>query len=219
MSNLINRLRLAKLLQAFAEITTEDGTTFSYEGDLEVGTEVFTTDPESNELVPVTDGEYVYDGKVFTVVAGKVTVIEEHVEEAPAEEEKPAEEEPAPEEAPAEEEPAPVEEEENPVEEEEKPAEEPAPEEEEPVKEEEPAAEEEVEKDNIDELKAAIEEKDARIAELEAEIAELKEKIAKAEEPVDEPAEDKFSKQKEIKVEKNEYNIVGALRQMRENGE
>lgn len=212
MSNLINRLRLAKLLQAFAEITTEDGTTFSYEGDLEVGTEVFTTDPESNELVPVTDGEYVYDGKVFTVVAGKVTVIEEHVEETPAEEEKPAEDEPAPEEAPAEEEPAPVEEEE-------KPAEEPAPEEEEPVKEEEPAAEEEVEKDNIDELKAAIEEKDARIAELEAEIAELKEKIAKAEEPVDEPAEDKFSKQKEIKVEKNEYNIVGALRQMRENKE
>lgn len=206
MSNLINRLRLAKLLQAFAEITTEDGTTFSYEGDLEVGTEVFTTDPESNELVPVTDGEYVYDGKVFTVVAGKVTVIEEHVEEAPAEEEKPAEE-PAPEEEPA------------PVEEEEKPAEEPAPEEEEPVKEEEPAAEEEVEKDNIDELKAAIEEKDAKIAELEAEIAELKEKIAKAEEPVDEPAEDKFSKQKEIKVEKNEYNLVGALRQMRENKE
>lgn len=213
MSNLINRLRLAKLLQAFAEITTEDGTTFSYEGDLEVGTEVFTTDPESNELVPVTDGEYVYDGKVFTVVAGKVTIIEEHVEEAPAEEEKPAEE-PAPEE-----EPAPVEEEEKPAEEEEKPAEEPAPEEEEPVKEEEPAAEEEVEKDNIDELKAAIEEKDAKIAELEAEIAELKEKIAKAEEPVDEPAEDKFSKQKEIKVEKNEYNLVGALRQMRENKE
>lgn len=213
MSNLINRLRLAKLLQAFAEITTQDGTTFSYEGDLEVGTEVFTTDPESNELVPVTDGEYVYDGKVFTVVAGKVTVIEEHVEEAPAEEEKPAEE-PAPEE-----EPAPVEEEEKPAEEEEKPAEEPAPEEEEPVKEEEPSAEEEVEKDNIDELKAAIEEKDAKIAELEAEIAELKEKIAKAEEPVDEPAEDKFSKQKEIKVEKNEYNLVGALRQMRENRE
>lgn len=208
MSNLINRLKLAKLLQAFAETATEEGVTFTYEGDLEVGTEVFMTN-EENDLVPVSDGVYTFDGKLYTVVSGVVTVIEEK-EPAPAEEE-----EPTPEETPAEE-PAPVEEEEPAEEpaEEPKEEEEPKAEEEEPAEEETPAPEEES-NDEVESLKNEIAEKDAKISELEAKIAELEAKIAEAEKPVDEPADNKFSKQKDEKKEKDEYNIVAALRKIK----
>ena len=194
MSNLIKRLKLAKLLSMFAEITTNEGVVFDYEGDLEIGTEVFTPD-ENGELIPVSDGEYVFDEKKYIVKSGKIetiTVEEVVEEEKPAVEEEPVNE-PAPEEEekPADEEEAPKEEEEPKTEEEEKPAE-----------------EEEVKED--DEKDAKIAELEAKLAEAEAKIAELEEKIAKAEEPVDEPADEKFKKQE--KVEKEKYNIVAKLR-------
>ena len=198
MSNLIKRLKLAKLLSMFAEITTNEGVVFDYEGDLEIGTEVFTPD-ENGELIPVSDGEYVFDEKKYIVKSGKIetiTVEEVVEEEKPAVEEEPVNE-PAPEEEekPADEEEAPKEEEEPKTEEEEKPAE-----------------EEEVKED--DEKDAKIAELEAKLAEAEAKIAELEEKIAKAEEPVDEPADEKFKKQE--KVEKENYNLVAKLREIRE---
>jgi hypothetical protein len=201
MSNLIKRLKLAKLLSMFAEITTNEGVVFDYEGDLEIGTEVFTPD-ENGELVPVSDGEYVFDEKKYIVKSGKIetiTVEEVIEEEKPAVEEEPANE-PAPEE---EEKPANEEEEEAPKEEEEPKTEE---------EEEKPAEEEEVKED--DEKDAKIAELEAKLAEAEAKIAELEEKIAKAEEPVDEPADEKFKKQE--KVEKENYNLVAKLREIRE---
>ena len=199
MSNLIKRLKLAKLLSMFAEITTNEGVVFDYEGDLEIGTEVFMPD-ENGELVPVSDGEYVFDEKKYIVKSGKIETIT--VEEV-AEEEKPAvEEEPVNEPAP--------EEEEKPANEEEAPKEEEEPKTEE--EEEKPAEEEEVKED--DEKDAKIAELEAKLAEAEAKISELEEKIAKAEEPVDEPADEKFKKQE--KVEKENYNLVAKLREIRE---
>lgn len=216
MTNLIKRLRLARMLQMFGEITTAEGVTFDYEGDLDVNVEVYTPG-EDGDLVPVPDGTYEYDNKLYTVEGGIITVIadkdsaasivEDNPEPAPAEEEKPAEEEqpaeePAPEEEPVEEKPA---EEEQPAEEEKPAEEEPAPsEEEEPV-------------EDVDALKAENEELKAKIDELNAKIAELEAKIAEAEEPAEDPADQKFKKQEPVKDEsKNEYNIIAALRKQRE---
>lgn len=213
MTNLIRRLQLARMLQMFGEITTAEGVTFDYEGDLDVNVEVYTPG-EDGELVPVPNGTYEYDGKLYTVEGGIVTVIadkdssESVVEENP---EPAAVEETPVEETPAEEEPAPAEE--TPAEEpaaEEEPVEEPAPaEEEEPVQEEEPAT------DDTDALKAENEELKNRIEELNARIAELEAELAKAEEPAEEPADERFKKQEPIKDTKNEYNLIGALRKAR----
>lgn len=221
MTNLIKRLKLARMLSMFGEITTVEGVTFNYEGDLDVNVQVFTPG-EDGELVPVSDGNYEYDGKVYTVEGGVVTVIAdkdkaESIAEPntdPEPEENPAEpaEETAPEEAPAEEEEKPAEEgEEKPVEEEEKPAEE----EEKPAEEETPATEEGEEKnEEVDTLKAENDALKAKIEELNAKIAELEAKIAEAEEPVEESANEKFKKQEPASTTgmKNEYNIIAELR-------
>lgn len=213
MTNLIKRLKLARMLSMFGEITTVEGVTFNYEGDLDVNVQVFTPG-EDGELVPVSDGNYEYDGKVYTVEGGVVTVIadkdkaesiaEPNTDSEP--EENPAEpaEEPATEEAPAEEEEKPAEEgEEKPVEEEK------------PAEEETPATEEEEEKnEEVDTLKAENDALKAKIEELNAKIAELEAKIAEAEEPVEESANEKFKKQEPASTTgmKNEFNIIAELR-------
>lgn len=70
------RLQLAKMLQMYQEIKIEDGRTFSIEGDLAVGEEIFVAN-ESGEFEPVPDGVYkTTDGQLITVEAGKVAVIE-----------------------------------------------------------------------------------------------------------------------------------------------
>ena len=52
-----------------------DGGALSYEGELEVGTEVFVTDDEGNQT-PAEDGDYkTTDGKTIKVVDGKVSEI------------------------------------------------------------------------------------------------------------------------------------------------
>lgn len=54
-----------------------DGGNLSYEGELEVGTEVFVTDDEGNQT-PAPDGDYkTTDGKTIKVADGKVTEIVE----------------------------------------------------------------------------------------------------------------------------------------------
>ena len=54
-----------------------DGGALSYEGELEVGTEVFVTDDEGNQT-PAPDGDYVTeDGKTIKVAEGKVSEIVE----------------------------------------------------------------------------------------------------------------------------------------------
>ena len=59
-----------------------DGGALSYEGELEVGTEVFVTDDEGNQT-PAPDGDYkTTDGKTIKVADGKVTeIVEESAEE------------------------------------------------------------------------------------------------------------------------------------------
>lgn len=66
--------------QTLASVVT-DGGELSYEGELEVGTEVFITDEEGNQT-PAPDGDYkTEDGKTIKVAEGKVT----EIVDAPAE--------------------------------------------------------------------------------------------------------------------------------------
>lgn len=60
--------------EEMASIETDNGT-LSYEGELEVGTEVFVEGEDGN--VPAPDGEYKADGKTIKVADGKVTEIVE----------------------------------------------------------------------------------------------------------------------------------------------
>lgn len=82
----INRLKLAKLLLKFAEVETDKGL-LTYEGELEVGNEVFIE--KDGELIPAEDGEYVAGDKTITVKDGKIVeIVEVEVEvEQPAPEE------------------------------------------------------------------------------------------------------------------------------------
>lgn len=95
------RLQLAKMLQMYQEIKIEDGRTFSIEGDLAIGEEIFVAS-ENGEFEPVPDGVYnTTDGQLITVEGGKVAVIEATREEEPSPEEpaepmaEPEEEQPA----------------------------------------------------------------------------------------------------------------------------
>lgn len=66
--------KLAKLVMKFAQIEI-NGVQWTYEGDLEVGTEVFIEKEE--DFVPVEDGEYTKEDKVIVVADGKVAEIRE----------------------------------------------------------------------------------------------------------------------------------------------
>lgn len=77
--------KVRELLVKLAKVTTDKGE-LSYEGDLEVGTEVVDANG-----VAVSDGDYTLeDGKIIVIKDGKVETIKESVEleeeEAPAEE-------------------------------------------------------------------------------------------------------------------------------------
>lgn len=154
-------IKLAKLVMKFATLLT-DKAELIYNGDVEVGVEVFIED-EAGEIVPAADGDYTAEDMVITVADGVITEV------------KPVEEPAEPEEPAAEVEPA-----------------EPAKEidEEEFAEPEDPANEEPIVDENqklIDELTAIIADKDSKIAELQLEIEQLKAELAKANEPVVEP--------------------------------
>lgn len=157
MTNLKKRLELARLLRMFAEATAEDGTLFVYEGELEVGNNVYTPNAEG-ELVPVADGTYKVDGKTVEVKDGTIAEVKEEIVEEVVEEE--FEDTPAAEEEPAKEEEF----------------------EEEPAEEVRTTVEDELHT-RIAELEAELAEKDARIAELETELVKANEP---AEEPIEE---------------------------------
>lgn len=70
---------VAPATEEMETIETDNGT-LSYEGELAVGTEVFITN-EDGENVPAPDGEYKADGKVIKVVDGKVSEIVEDSED------------------------------------------------------------------------------------------------------------------------------------------
>ena len=74
------RLKLAKMLNIKFESVTTDKATLHYDGELEVGSEVFEYDEEGNLLIP-DDGVYETEDKTITVEDGIVTAIEDKVEE------------------------------------------------------------------------------------------------------------------------------------------
>lgn len=82
--SLLHRLRGALL--KFKDITAEDGTVLTIDGDLEVGKDVLTY-AEDGEAVPAADGDYRTGDVVVTVEGGKITKIEaqEKDPEPPAE--------------------------------------------------------------------------------------------------------------------------------------
>lgn len=82
--SLLHRLRGALL--KFKDVTAEDGTVLTIDGDLEVGKDVLTY-TEDGEAVPAADGDYKTGDVVVTVEGGKITKIEaqEKDPEPPAE--------------------------------------------------------------------------------------------------------------------------------------
>lgn len=82
--SLLHHLRGALL--KFKDITAEDGTVLTIDGDLEVGKDVLTY-TEDGEAVPAADGDYKTGDVVVTVEGGKITKIEaqEKDPEPPAE--------------------------------------------------------------------------------------------------------------------------------------
>ena len=79
----INRLKLARALMKFAEVETDKGL-LTYEGELEVGNEVFIE--KDGELIPAEDGEYVAGDKTIVVKDGKIAEVEIEVEQPTPEE-------------------------------------------------------------------------------------------------------------------------------------
>lgn len=71
--SLLHRLRGALL--KFKDVTAEDGTVLTIDGDLEVGKDVLTY-TEDGEAVPASDGDYKTGDVVVTVEGGKITKIE-----------------------------------------------------------------------------------------------------------------------------------------------
>lgn len=174
-------IKLAKLVMKFATLLT-DKAELIYNGDVEIGVEVFIED-EAGEIVPATDGDYTTEDMVITVAEGVITEIKPVAE--PGETAEPATE---------------VE----PVE----PAKDPDENEFAEEKEGEDPANKEPEVDEnqklIDELTATIAEKDAQIADLQLEIEQLKAELAKANEPVVEPV--KMNKVAPTSVTDNKSN-------------
>ena len=70
------RLKLAKMLNIKFESVATDSVTLHYDGELEVGSEVFTYDEEGNLSIP-EDGIYETEDKKITVESGIVTAIED----------------------------------------------------------------------------------------------------------------------------------------------
>lgn len=69
------RLKLCRYLLKFGEVQSDKGILY-FEGELEIGTEVFMEN-EEGEMIPAADGDYVVDEKVITVFEGVVSEIKE----------------------------------------------------------------------------------------------------------------------------------------------
>ena len=69
------KLKLAKMLSKFAEITTDKGVLLS-DGELVVGTEVYLIDSDG-EYITAPDGEYKLDNVIYVVLDGMIAEIKE----------------------------------------------------------------------------------------------------------------------------------------------
>ena len=75
------KMTLAKILAKFTQVTTDKGV-LTYEGELEIGKDVYLL-REDGEVTDAEDGEYIAeDGRTIVVVDSKVSEIREKVEEA-----------------------------------------------------------------------------------------------------------------------------------------
>ena len=75
------RLKLAKMLDLKFESIATDSITLHYDGELEVGTEVFSYDEEGNLTIPA-DGVYETDTHTLTIEQGIVVeMVEKEVED------------------------------------------------------------------------------------------------------------------------------------------
>lgn len=151
----IKRIKLAKALLKFNDYITSDNITITIEGDIAVGKEVFTTDPETGEITVLGNGEYEVEGMVITVEGGIITEIKEKEVEI---------EEPATTEEPTTEEVVLAEEEAKTDD----------------TTEEQPGDDTEALKEENEALKAEIEALKTKIAELEAELEKAKEPVAES---------------------------------------
>ena len=77
-------IKLAKLVMKFATLLT-DKAELIYNGDVEVGVEVFIED-EAGEIVPAADGDYTAEDMVITVAEGVITEVKPVEEQAEPEE-------------------------------------------------------------------------------------------------------------------------------------
>ena len=75
---MVNRIKLMKHFLKFGSMVSDKGELY-YEGDVEVGLEVFIED-EKGEMIPATDGEYVVEKQVFVIAEGKIAEIKEVAE-------------------------------------------------------------------------------------------------------------------------------------------
>lgn len=69
------KLKLAKMLSKFAEITTDKGVLLS-DGELVVGTEVYLIDSDG-EYITAPDGEYKLDNVIYVILDGMIAEIKE----------------------------------------------------------------------------------------------------------------------------------------------
>ena len=145
----IKRIKLAKALLKFNDYITSNNITITIEGDIAVGKEVFTTDPETGEITVLGNGEYEVEGMVITVEGGIITEIKEKEVEI----EEPATEEPTTEEVVLAEEEAKTDD----------------------ITDEQPGDDTETLKEENEALKAELEALKTKIAELEAELEKAKE--------------------------------------------
>lgn len=75
---MVNRIKLMKHFLKFGSMVSDKGELY-YEGDVEVGLEVFVED-EKGEMIPATDGEYVVEKQIFVIAEGKIAEIKEVAE-------------------------------------------------------------------------------------------------------------------------------------------
>ena len=75
---MVNRIKLMKHFLKFGSMVSDKGELY-YEGDVEVGLEVFIED-EKGEMIPATDGEYVVEKQIFVIAEGKIAEIKEVAE-------------------------------------------------------------------------------------------------------------------------------------------
>lgn len=69
------RLKLARLLSKFKDVSTDKGSLFT-EGDLVVGVDVFIED-EAGEMIAAADGEYATETIIYVVKDGKIEDIKD----------------------------------------------------------------------------------------------------------------------------------------------